>query len=752
MKHFTVFLLIFALFSASASVFGVEWTIMIFKNADNNLETCAVDDFLEIASVGSDASAEVNIVVMMDLYDGLGNSYGTWSEARRGLINSGDVPNNAWGESLGEQDMGNPAVLSGFITWAADTYPADKYALVVWNHGNGWDSDDFVKRTPPLYRAISYDDTSGNHLNALELRTALENGVAGSSNISTINLIGMDACLMGMMEIAYEIRGCGLVMTGSEKTEPGDGWPYDTVLDALVTTPTMTPAQLGELVVDEYGVSYLGEETQAAVDLTQMDTLAAELDTLAQTIVTEDSDWFAVYKARYASSWFTYDTYRDLGTFLNRLSTDGFAGTAVTQAAADAYTAYTAAVIDSHSGPGDGATGLSVYFTEYGAAVDSAYSVSNLSFVSDTSWRAMLQAFVGSDTSFSLPEGYELAWSTDFESNLPDGWTMVNGGEVGTTWSFLSASGSDPVLDGKYVCADSASSVMDEQLITQKIYCTDYDGVYLRFSHEICKTSGETCDVDVKVGSGSWQNVKSYTSSEQGAEYLDLTSFAARQSFIQVRWHFYNASSDGFWAVDTVEFWVLPRPAMTLAVSGPLDENSGVNTDVGTVTLNRTLETPVSVTLVSNYPGLVDFPVNPVVIPADTLECTFDIELLDDTDVNIECEVTVTATATDFVLADDTVTVCDEDEDADGMSDDWEEFYFLTTSESGIDDFDGDGADNLLEYTRGTDPTDETDYPPVFKKSSGGGGCSFHGSENGKGLIILAFFALCALFHARKTG
>ena len=42
-------------------------------------------------------------------------------------------------ESLGETDSGSPEVLSSFISWAAVNYPADRYALILWNHGGGWE-------------------------------------------------------------------------------------------------------------------------------------------------------------------------------------------------------------------------------------------------------------------------------------------------------------------------------------------------------------------------------------------------------------------------------------------------------------------------------------------------------------------------------------------------------------------------------------------------------------------------------------
>lgn len=55
----------------------------------------------------------------------------------------------------------------------------------------------------------------------------------------------------------------------------------------------------------------------------------------------------------------------------------------------------------------------------------------------------------------------------------------------------------------------------------------------------------------------------------------------------------------------------------------------------------------------------------------------------------------------------------DPDDENDGMPDDWENLYGLDPLEDDAsEDFDGDGAVNIDEYRRGTDPTDPQDFPP----------------------------------------
>ena len=74
LKVMAVFLFV-GLLSSGAN--AAEWTFMIYLDGDNNLEEAGIDDFLEIASVGSDSN--INIVVQFDRIGGYDTSYGNWT-------------------------------------------------------------------------------------------------------------------------------------------------------------------------------------------------------------------------------------------------------------------------------------------------------------------------------------------------------------------------------------------------------------------------------------------------------------------------------------------------------------------------------------------------------------------------------------------------------------------------------------------------------------------------------------------------
>ncbi|MDI6752400.1 MAG: clostripain-related cysteine peptidase [bacterium] len=247
-----------------------EWTFMVYLDGDNNLEKYGIDDFLEMAQIGS--TDKINIIVQFDRVDGYDMSYGDWKTTKRFYITQGMTPTatNAILD-IGEANMGATQTVIDFIGWAKTDYPAKRYALVFWNHGGGWRKD-----SKP-HKAVCWDKTSNDCLYMAEVKEAL----AGEH----FDIIGFDACFMGMVEVAYQLKDCGTVAVFSQEVEPGDGWPYNTILADLVGTPTFGAKDLGRVIVERYIESYDDSYvTQSAVDLTQLGTVATKISDFADSL------------------------------------------------------------------------------------------------------------------------------------------------------------------------------------------------------------------------------------------------------------------------------------------------------------------------------------------------------------------------------------------------------------------------------------------------------------------------------------
>jgi len=268
-----------------------EWTVMIYLDADNNLESAGINDINEMEIVGS--SSDVNIVVQLDRipYSVLASnnegylddtSNGNWTNTRRYYITQDFdtyIINSQLKSDLGELNMGDPQTLVDFANWAITEYPAKKYLLVIWNHGGGFRSPAYTTKD------IAWDDTSGgDRITMPELEDALS--AISVQMGKNIDIVGMDACLMAMTEVAYQIKDHADILVTSEESEPNDGWPYDTILAQLAANPTMSSTQLAIDIVDKYIYSYPSYDvTQSAIDLSYMNTLANQLSELAQYIM-----------------------------------------------------------------------------------------------------------------------------------------------------------------------------------------------------------------------------------------------------------------------------------------------------------------------------------------------------------------------------------------------------------------------------------------------------------------------------------
>lgn len=271
-----------------------EWTILVYLNADNNLYRDGLNNIAQMERVGS--SDNVNVIVQLDPEPG--NLQTTRYYITR---NPNPAPGNIKSQVLSQEpetNMGSWNTLANFLTWGVQAYPAKKYMVVVWNHGNGW-------------QGISYDDHPNAYIRIPELRQALEQAnktlaaQAGQLRLARgpIDVVNFDACLMSTLEVAYELRNNGKYLVGSQFLEPGAGEDYSSFLAPLVQKPGMTPREFSEIMVYQYVKQYQNEReiNYASVDLTRIDAFtkyfnemtkamgASPLSTKIKTALTNDA-------------------------------------------------------------------------------------------------------------------------------------------------------------------------------------------------------------------------------------------------------------------------------------------------------------------------------------------------------------------------------------------------------------------------------------------------------------------------------
>lgn len=227
----------------STNVNHAKWTIMIYLDADNNLDPFGAMNLQQIyEGFNKSSTSNVNVVVLLDRLN-----EGAWLY---------DVKNN-YNESLGELDMGFWETLYYFVynITSNSTYSSDHYMLIIWDHGLGWPG-------------VCWDDSSGNYLTPHNVSNALKEALNGKK----IDILGFDACLMGMIEICYELKDVADIVIGSEMLIPGYGWPYKELMQYVSNDPNVAPEDLSKFIVNQYVDYYSKVKPNFFVQLSAVNT------------------------------------------------------------------------------------------------------------------------------------------------------------------------------------------------------------------------------------------------------------------------------------------------------------------------------------------------------------------------------------------------------------------------------------------------------------------------------------------------
>lgn len=365
-----------------------KWTVMVFLNAANDLYFASDLNVNQMESVAQ--NEDVRFVVQWkqtkslfpsSSFDGVRRYLvkpDTTDQIRSELVQGNLV--NGQGQAL---DMGDPQTLNDFITWAKTFYPADRYALILWNHGNGW------LRSPerPWDRAFSYDDQYGTSIKQWETDQAL----AGHTDL---DIIAWDSSLMQMLEVAYEARDYAKYIVGSEESPPAEGYPYAAVFDNFRDNPDLPTETLAASFVEAMNSHppYASRKiTQSVLDTTKLDALATSVDTLGQVLAANKVGIESqIQDARddtqaYSQTFTRY--YRDLIDLCQNLRAQAGMPQAVIDACLDVEAkAADAIVAENHNSQSPNSNGISIDFSPGSTFQSVRPDYIRLKFAQDTLW------------------------------------------------------------------------------------------------------------------------------------------------------------------------------------------------------------------------------------------------------------------------------------------------------------------------------------------------------------------------------
>jgi len=275
----------------------VTRTIMIYI-VGSDLESrygAATDDISEMVDAEYDLS-KVNVLLCAGGANDWQNETIDSRETSYFLVTQDDVIEVS---ANTQTNMGSANTLSAFLNYGVASYPAQRYGLILWDHGGG-----------PMM-GYGQDELSYDSLQLSELSSALKNSPFNTGN--KLEFLGFDACLMGSVETAWIFKDYAKYFIASQEVEPGQGWDYG-FLSQL--SQCRTGGEIGKVIIDSYfdyyqqlyatSPSQESEITLSCLDLTKIQAVEQGLDQLF-TNVNKDvisGQLATVSRCRYSSKAF----------------------------------------------------------------------------------------------------------------------------------------------------------------------------------------------------------------------------------------------------------------------------------------------------------------------------------------------------------------------------------------------------------------------------------------------------------------
>ncbi len=208
-------------------------TVMIYMNG-SDLETMAGEATMDLSEmIDSGIGKNVNVIVQT-LGTRKWHDYDISSDTSQIYrINDGEL--ELVRDNLGQLACGKSKTLSDLIAFGKTNYPADRYMLILWDHGGG-----------PVY-GFGYDEWK-NDTDALTL-DEIQEALRANSDIS-FDIIGMDCCIMANLETCYVLEPFCKYAVLSEDFESGLGWSYTEWMKLFEDNPGISTPLLGKKIID----------------------------------------------------------------------------------------------------------------------------------------------------------------------------------------------------------------------------------------------------------------------------------------------------------------------------------------------------------------------------------------------------------------------------------------------------------------------------------------------------------------------
>ncbi len=232
-------------------------TILIYMAADNNLSSIAERN-IESLKQGYvpdffiEGSGDVLLVFVDKRYEA--------PKLLRISKDEFDVVHTEVVAEYEELDSASDSVMHGILSHAASLFPARENGLILWSHGTGWLPQGYysnpysvssdgssmpmaLEADPYAHLVKSFGAENGNEIDIKSLAAALP---------IHYSFIIFDACLMGGVEVAYELKDHCDYLVASPAEILAEGFPYTEIMDPLFNTSVRGGLSIASEMFFEY--------------------------------------------------------------------------------------------------------------------------------------------------------------------------------------------------------------------------------------------------------------------------------------------------------------------------------------------------------------------------------------------------------------------------------------------------------------------------------------------------------------------
>ena len=209
-------------------------------------------------------------------------------------------------------NSGDILTLGKFLKFANERFSAEKKILTIGSHGSGIfgtkKGDENPFETSLSYRSICPDNDSSSSKNMmwiLESQLPYAFDYAGFKDSEKLDLLHLDLCLEGGIEVAYELKKNVKYFLASPEQIPAEGFPYSKMESLFARGTSIEDFGIScvEIYANQnYGSGWYNTLTFASLDESYMEELKKSVNALSDYLSNSTNEYLEYIKSNFFAS------------------------------------------------------------------------------------------------------------------------------------------------------------------------------------------------------------------------------------------------------------------------------------------------------------------------------------------------------------------------------------------------------------------------------------------------------------------